>query len=247
MKWSEGKIINNHTWAKDLFSITVEAEVEPFLAGQFTRLALDINGERIMRPYSYVNAPDEQLLEFYAIEVKNGPFSPHLARLKTGDTIFVSPRGSGLLTLEEVAPADQLWLLATGTALGPFLSILKSSQVWTRYQQIVLVHSVRTAEELVYRDIITKLCQQHPGQLSYQPFVSREQTDFAIHGRVPAAISSGELVEKTGVALNTHSSQVMICGNPAMVTDTCTCLESMGFKLNKRRDPGNISVENYWK
>lgn len=247
MKWSEGKIINNHAWTKDLFSITVEAEVEPFLAGQFTRLALDINGERIIRPYSYVNAPHEQQLEFYAIEVKAGPFSPHLARMQTGDTIFVSPRGSGLLTLNEVAPADQLWLLATGTALGPFLSILKSPQVWTQYQQVVLVHAVRTVEELTYREAITELCQQHSDQLRYQPFVSREQTDFAIHGRVPAAITSGELVAKTDVTLSAATSQVMICGNPAMVTDTCACLESIGFKLNKRRDPGNISVENYWK
>jgi ferredoxin--NADP+ reductase len=79
------------------------------------------------------------------------------------------------------------------------------------------------------------------------PFVSREDTDFAIRGRVPAAIEDGRLEARTGLTLDAAQSQVMICGNPAMVRDTSAVLKERGMKKNLRRHPGHITTENYWK
>ena len=246
-KWVEGTVVRLRRWTDEHYSLQLTADIAPFTAGQFTRLALDIDGERVARPYSFVNAPDNPLLEFYFILVADGPLTHHLINLKPGDTVFIAPRGAGFFVLDEVPAADYLWMLSTGTAIGPFLSILETDAVWQRFRKIVLVHAVRTVAELTYRDEIERLLAQHPDQLQMIPFVSREQTDDAISGRVPQAIEDGRLEARAGIPLNAATSQVMICGNPAMVRDTTQVLETRGMKKNRRREPGHITTEQYWK
>ena len=246
-KWIEGKVVNLHQWTNELYSVQVEADIAPFTAGQFTRLALEIDGEMVARPYSFVNAPNNPVHEFYFIVVPDGPLTHELVKLQAGDPLFLAPKGAGFFILSEVLDADYLWMLSTGTAIGPFLSMLSTDEVWQQYDKIVLVHAVRTIVELAYQDEIERLLAQHPDQLQFIPFVSREDTDFAIKGRVPAAIESSELEQRVGLDLKPDNSQVMICGNPAMVRDTMAVLETRGMKKNKRRDPGQITTEQYWK
>jgi ferredoxin--NADP+ reductase len=145
-----------------------------------------------------------------------------------------------------VAGGEHLWLLATGTALGPFLSILKTEATWRRFQRVVLVHAVRHAEELGYQDQIASLLAQHAGKFVFVPFVSREKADFALDGRIPKAIADGRLEARAGIALSAQASRLMVCGNPEMVTDTVHALQERGLKKHRRREPGQISVENYW-
>lgn len=246
-KWVEGKVVRLWQWTDELYSIQVAADIAPFTAGQFNRLALEIDGEMIARPYSFVNGPDNPVHEFYFITVKDGPLTAELIRLKSGDRLYLAPKAAGFFILSEVPDAETLWMLSTGTAIGPFLSILTTADVWQRFPKIVLVHAVRTVQELVYQDAINMLLEQHPDQLQYVPFVSREDTDFALRGRVPAAIEDGQLEQRAGVAITAETSQVMICGNPAMVRDTRQVLEVRGLKKNRRREPGQITTEQYWK
>jgi len=246
-KWIEGKVVNLHQWTDELYSVQVEADVAPFTAGQFTRLALEIGGEMVARPYSFVNAPNNPVHEFYFIVVPDGPLTHEMVKLETGDPLFLAPKGAGFFILSEVPDADFLWMLSTGTAIGPFLSMLSTDEAWQQYGKIVLVHAVRTVAELAYQDEIRTLLERHPDQLQFISFVSREDTDFAIKGRVPAAIENSELEQRVGLELKPDNSQVMICGNPAMVRDTMAVLETRGLKKNKRRDPGQITTEQYWK
>jgi ferredoxin--NADP+ reductase len=246
-KWVAGKVVRLRQWTRELYSVQVEADIAPFAAGQFNRLALEIDGEMVARPYSFVNGPDNPLHEFYFITVKDGPLTAELIKLQAGDTLYLAPRGAGFFILSEVPDADTLWMLSTGTAIGPFLSILSTDEVWQRFRNIVLVHAVRTAEELVYQDEIRDFLEQHPDQLQFIPFVSREETEFAIKGRVPVAIEDGRLEQSAGLEITAEHSQVMICGNPAMVKDTQSVLEARGLKKNRRREPGQITTEQYWK
>ena len=246
-KWIEGTVVNLRQWTDELYSLQVEADVAPFTAGQFTRVALEIDGEMVARPYSFVNGPENPVHEFYFILVNDGPLTHELIKLERGDALFLAPRGAGFFILSELPEADTLWMLATGTALGPFLSILTTAEAWQRYRNIVLVHAVRTAEELTYGAEIRALLQQHPGQLQFIPFVSREDTDSSIRARVPAAIEDGRLEQRAGITITASDNQVMICGNPAMVSDTMAVLEARGLKKNRRREPGQITTEQYWK
>ena len=246
-KWVAGKVVSLRQWTDDLYSIQVEADIDPFTAGQFNRLALEIGGEMVARPYSFVNGPDKAVHEFCFTVVKDGPLTHELIKLKTGDSLFMAPRGAGFFILSEVPQADTLWMLATGTAIGPFLSILTMAEVWQRFRNIVLVHAVRTAPELIYQDEVKSFLAEKPEQFRFIPFISREDTDFAIKGRVPAAIEDGQLEQRAGLEIRPDNSQVMICGNPAMVSDTQRVLEARSLKKNRRRDPGHITTEQYWK
>jgi ferredoxin/flavodoxin---NADP+ reductase len=245
-QWTEGRVIGKLAWTDNVFSLRVSADIEPFQAGQFTKLGLKIDGEIVGRPYSLVNAPEERPLDFTFSVVPNGPLSARLSALTPDASVLVAPRAAGFLVLSEVPEAAHLWLMATGTGIGPFLSILKTSTPWQRFERVVLVHAVRLARELIYRDAVNALGQAHPGHFAYVPFVSREATDFALGGRIPDALADGRIEERAGVRIDPAASQVMLCGNPQMVEDTTNALLARGLKKHRRREPGHISVENYW-
>ncbi|MFZ5557123.1 MAG: ferredoxin--NADP reductase [Pseudomonadota bacterium] len=246
-KFVRGRVVALKRWTDRLYSVLVDAAVEPFRPGQFGRIALpDENGGMIARPYSFVNAPHERPLEFYFITLDDGPLTRRLVALKPGDAIWVAPKASGFMTPADIQDADYLWLLSTGTALGPYLAICKTDEPWKRFRKIVLVHAVRTAEELTYQDTIRAIAAAHPEQFVYVPCVTREETGFALCARVPQAIEDGRLEARAGITLTAENSQVMICGNPQMVHDTSAVLEARGLRKNKRKEPGHITVENYW-
>lgn len=244
--WIKGKVVENKHWTDLLYSLHIEADIDPFIAGQYGRLGLEIDDQIVGRPYSFVNAPHEPLLEFYSIKVLDGPLSPKLAKLDAGDSIYIDKRVNGFFTLNEVPAGRDMWMLATGTALGPFLSILNSEEAWERFENIVLVHAVRFKNELTYQDTITYLKTKFKDRFQMIPFVSREETDFALSGRIPSAIESGLLEEKVNMQFTSENSQVMICGNPDMLVDTRDALKEKGLKKNLRRSPGQITTESYW-
>lgn len=245
-KFVQGTVAGKRRWTERLYSLQVDAEIASFQAGQFTKLALDINGDVVGRPYSFINAPGETPLEFYFILVQGGLLTQRMAVLEVGDVVWVAPQAAGFLTLSEVPDAKHLWLLSTGTGIGPFLSILKTEEPWRRFERIVLVHAVRHADELAYGETIRDFAQQHGEQFHFVPFVSREKKDFALQARIPEAIADGRLEARAGVALAPENSQVMLCGNPDMVRDTTEVLLVRGFKKNRRQDPGHITQESYW-
>ncbi len=244
-KWLEGRVLENRAWTETLFSLRVETQKLSFEAGQFVRIALDIGGERVARPFSFVNAPADPVMEFYGVIVPQGPLSPHLARLKAGDPLYVADNPSGFLVLREVPAADDLWLLATGTGIAPFLSILRTETPWQRYRRVILVHAVRSSSELVYRDVVLEL-KSKGEKFKFISFVSRENAPGALQGRIPAAIGDGRLEGAAGAQISPERSQFMLCGNPAMLKDAAAALAARGLRKNRRRTPGHITVESFW-
>jgi ferredoxin--NADP+ reductase len=245
-EWVAGQITDRIDWTESLLSLRIRAQLAPYQAWQFVKLGLDIGDTREARPFSFVNAPNGDIHEFYFIKVPGGLFSTALHSKQPGATVWLDHQANGFFTLAEVPAGNILWLLATGTALGPFLSILQTATPWARFERIILCHAVRNARELTYRDTIDSFRKQHAGHFIYVPFVSRETTDMGCHGRIPDAIADGRLERHTGITLTPESSQIMICGNPAMVADTIEVLKTRGFQKNLRRKPGQITVERYW-
>jgi len=175
-----------------------------------------------------------------------GPLTPRLAALNIGDPVWLSPRANGFFSISEVAQADVLWCLSTGTGIGPFLSMLRTDEPWGKFERVVLVHAVRNADELTYRDEIAEISAGHAGAFTFVPFVSREAHPTALSGRIPAAIADGRLEARTGIALTPENSHAMLCGNPAMVEDTQKLLETRGMRRHRRKEPGHVTVETYW-
>jgi ferredoxin--NADP+ reductase len=244
-KWLEASVVENRRWTDALFSLRVEGAPLEFEAGQFVRIALDIGGERVARPFSFVNPPGEKAHEFYGIVVPEGPLSPKLERLDAGDKLYVARNPAGFLVLSEVPDAEALWLVSTGTGIAPFLSMLQTDAPWQRFGNVVLVHAVRHARELVYQDLIKKRISEKPG-LKYVTFASREKAQGSLEGRIPAAIRDGRLEKAAGLALTPETSHVMLCGNPDMLKDATAALVERGMRKHRRRSPGHITVESFW-
>ena len=245
-KWVEGTVVAQQAWTERLFSLRVEADIGSFEAGQFARMALPVAGEWVARPYSFVNAPREKPHEFCYNLVTDGPLSPRLAKLEPRDVVFFAPAAAGNFVLGEIPDADNLWLIATGTGIGPLLSMLKSEAPWKRFRNVILVHAVRHANELIYSETIGAIRTRHPDSFRAVSFVSREKRAGSLTGRIPQAIATERLERAAGVDLSPGSSQVMLCGNPEMVSDVVDVLKTRGMKRHRRREPGHVSVEAYW-
>ena len=249
-KFSVEKILSVQRWTPTLFSFTMTRPAHfKFTAGQFARIGLMVQNELVARAYSVVSSPFDETLEFFSIVVPDGAFTSNLQHLKIDDELYLEKIPYGYLTLARYqlpAPQD-LWLLATGTGLAPFLSMLQDFETWNKYKQINLVYSVRTVEELAYVDRIQEIAnvfgEGHDG-FKFVPIITRDPNAI-LHDRLPTLIANGELEKVVGMPLNPATSHVMLCGNPQMVEDTKEALKQRGLTMN-RRGEGNISVENYW-
>ncbi|CAE6948278.1 ferredoxin--NADP reductase [Vibrio sp. B1FLJ16] len=244
------KIEKRIDWTSDLFSLRVSGAPLSFKAGQFTKLALlDDDGNLISRAYSVVNAPSEQFdwLEFLIVADKQGRLSPKLQKLKSGDGIYVGETAHGDL-IQDIIPkqAHDLWLLSTGTGIGPFLSLLDDINVLPHNEKIVLVHGVRYEKDLVYKFLIEHLVQRYEGRLKYVPIISRESVEGKLQGRIPELIASGKLASHVDVPFSPSKSFVMLCGNPEMIKDTLPVLQECGLEKFRNRTGGNIIYERYW-
>lgn len=246
-QWVNGNLVRVQHWTPSLFSLIVHAPIKPFVAGQYGKLALEIDGQRVQRAYSYVNAPSCVDLEFYLVRVPDGKLSPGLHCLQPGDELQLAAEAAGFFVLSEVPECEILWMLATGTALGPYLSILQEGCDLARFKQIVLVHAVRYASDLNYLPLMLELERRYQGQLKIHTVVSREAAPGSLGGRIPALIGSGELEAAVGLRMHHENSHVMLCGNPDMVRDTQQLLkETRMMKKHFRRIPGHVTAELYW-
>lgn len=245
-KWIEGAVVANRQWNESLFSLIVDARVEDFEAGQFARIGLEVDGALVDRPYSFVNAPAEQPLEFFYVTVPEGPLTQRLIALQAGDPILVSRKAQGMMVLSRVPAARDLWLFSSGTAVGPFLSILKTDEPWRRFENVVLAHSVRHARDLTHGDTIGDLEARYGERFRFVPLVTREACDQALPVRIPRALEDGSLEARAGLIVDPAVSQAMICGSSEMVKDTRAALEGRGLERNQRKRPGHITVESYF-
>lgn len=249
-KFTLETVLSVKRWASNLFSFTMTRPAHfRFSAGQFARIGIDVDGEMVVRAYSVVSSPFEETLEFFSIVVPDGAFTSRLQHLKEGDQIYLEKTPYGFLTLaryQEPLPQD-LWLLATGTGLAPFISMLQDFDTWKNYQHIVLAYSVRTPEELAYVDQISEIQSmfaEEGASFTFLPIVTRDPL-AKLNQRLPKLIVSGELEQVANLKFDVDRSHVMLCGNPQMVEDTMDALKSIGLVMN-RRGVGNIAVENYW-
>jgi ferredoxin--NADP+ reductase len=246
-QWLDAKVVRRTDWNDHLFSLSFCCDGFPaFKAGQFTKIGVEHDGKVLSRPYSLVNGPDEDFLEIIAVPVEEGMLSPRLHELKIGDSLKVMAPATGFLVLDEVPDSQNLWLIATGTGVGPFLSILSTQQVWQKFAQVSLIYGMRHTSDLAYRPLIDSCLTNYPEQFNFVPVVSRENAEGALRGRIPELLSSQLIQQQSKQSLNAQDSQVMLCGNPDMIQDAMQVLMDMGLSKHLRRSPGQISMERYW-
>ncbi len=238
-------------WTDRLFSFTTTRDPGfRFENGHFTMVGLQRDdGRPLLRAYSIASANYEDELEFFSIKVPDGPLTSKLQNIKIGDEVLVGRKPTGTLVVDHLLPGRHLYLLATGTGLAPFMSIIKDPETYQRFDKIILAHGCRHAADLAYEQTITRELPNNEyfgadvkEKLLYYPTVTREQ--YRNTGRLTDLIQSGKLFADLGLPQpNREDDRFMLCGSPAMLKDSCALLDASGFKETRHGNPGHYVIE----
>ena len=239
-----------HHWTDNLFSFkTTRDKGFRFKSGYFTMIGLEREGKPLLRAYSMASAHYEDELEFFSIKVPDGPLTSLLQHIEVGDEVLVNSKATGTLVEDNLLPGKHLYLIATGTGLAPFLSIIRDPEIYENFDKLILTHGCRYVDELAYRESITEhlpnneYCgEQVREKLIYYPTVTREA--FHTTGRLTDLLQSGKLCQDIGLPpINTDDDRFMICGSPSMLKDFTAMLQQRGFRETRQGEIGHYVVE----
>ncbi|WP_019517743.1 ferredoxin--NADP reductase [Sphingomonas sp. Mn802worker] len=246
-------------WNEHLFSFAVERPASlRFRSGEFVMIGLPGEegsdgsaGKPIMRAYSVASQHYAEELEFLSIKVENGPLTGRLQQIVAGDEIYLGRKPTGTLVTDALLPGKRLFMLSTGTGLAPFLSLARDPDVYTMFDQVVVVHSVRRVSDLAYHDELAARLADDPlvadeaaTQFHYIPTVTREP--FHTTGRIDALMADGTMFGDpiTGdKCFNPETDRIMMCGSMDMIRDTAKTLETLGFVEGSNAAPGTYVIE----
>ncbi|HXW20326.1 MAG TPA: ferredoxin--NADP reductase [Roseiarcus sp.] len=244
------QVVSVRHWTDRLFSFRTTRDPSlRFQNGQFIMMGLEVEGRPLVRAYSLVSANYEDELEFFSIKVPNGALTSRLQHVREGDRVIVSRKATGALVIDNLKAGRHLFLLATGTGLAPFLSIVKDPDIYERSERVVLVHGCRWIADLAYGQLIADelpkdefVGQLIRAKLDYYPTVTREP--FRHNGRISRLLESGKLAEDLALPpINPLNDRFMLCGSAAMLADISAILDARGFEEGSHSDPGDYAIE----
>tara|TARA_A100001015_G_C15044598_1_gene742620 strand:- start:4821 stop:5591 length:771 start_codon:yes stop_codon:yes gene_type:complete len=243
------KITKIHHWTDKTFSFkTTRNQGFRFKNGEFAMIGLEIDGKPLLRAYSVVSPNHEDHLEFLSIKVPNGPLTSKLQHVKLNDEIIVNSKPTGTLVCDYLLPGRNLFLFSTGTGLAPFMSIVRDPETYEKFEKVILTHTVRTPEELAYKDLLSNLnkddiyAEVTNGKFIYFNTVTRE--NWKRTGRITKWIKENKLWEHLGVEeFNSNNDRVMICGSESMTFDLKKIFEELGSKEGSTKVQGGFVIE----
>lgn len=226
-----------------------------FRSGEFVMIGLmgepvgDKPARPILRAYSIASPSWDEELEFYSIKVPDGPLTSKLQKIQVGDQVILKTKPVGTLVVDALLPGKRLYMLATGTGIAPFASLIRDPEVYEKFDQVILTHTCRENAELTYGKELVDNLRNDPligemveGKLVYYPTTTREESENM--GRVTDKIRSGEIFTDLGVpAFNPEEDRVMICGSMGLNIEIKELLEAAGMEEGANSKPGHFVVE----
>jgi ferredoxin--NADP+ reductase len=236
----------------DLFIFrTTRPENYRFVPGQYSRLGLPDGNSIVWRPFSVTSAPQEDSLEYYGVLVPGGLFTGMLYKLEPGAPIWLDKQVFGFMTADRFTDGEDLWMLSTGTGIGPFISMLRDAAVWRQFRRIIIVHGVKHAADLGFHDALLAMQQGAPAGGATLHVIEAVTRDVnlasgQLAGRLTTLLEDKTLEDATGIPISAEASRFMMCGNPAMIEDMRRILHLRGMRPCRRALPGQFVTENYW-
>lgn len=246
-----------HWWNDKLLTFTTtKPPGYSFAAGQYARMGIPDPDGTVWRAYSMTSSPDQDFLEFYGVIVPGGLFTTRLKAMKPGDRLLIEKQSYGFMTPDRFADGEDLWMFATGTGIGPYISMLRDPFVWQQFRNLIVVHSVRHADEFAYHEELEKMRKEAPfPHLSAAKLhITRSTTRDApsaedpslLRGRITTLLENGTLERALSLPITESASRIMMCGNPQMIEDMRRILHHRGLRPVRRALPGQFVTENYW-
>jgi ferredoxin--NADP+ reductase len=210
----------------------------PFNPGQYATLGLiGPVGKLVQRPMSISSSADRlDEYEFFIRLVHGGEFTPLLWERRVGDAINIKG-AKGRFQLQD--DGRTCLLVASGTGLAPYMSMLDTLRDRGEVRDVVLVHGASYDYDLAWRGELEGLAASGTFPLRYVATVSRplECPDWhGLAGRVETVIP-GQLDAQ---ALTPENTTIYLCGNPDMISAVEEMALARGFP------PEQVRKELYW-
>ena len=245
------KVLSVTHWTDRLFHFEVERPASfRFRSGEFVMIGLlNEKGKPLLRAYSIAAPFWSEVLAFYSIKVQDGPLTSRLQHIQAGEHIIMTKKPVGTLVLDALLPGKRLYMIATGTGIAPFASLIRDPEVYEQYDEVILTHTCRETAELAYGaelvemtkkdELIGEMAQE---KLRYYPTTTRETSPKM--GRITDLIKSGEVSQDLGVPdLDPETDRVMICGSMGLNNDVKAIIEEKGFEEGANSKPGTYVLE----
>ena len=241
-------------------------ELPDFLPGQFAALGLPPEAHRaegtdpeavnegtgllIKRAYSIASSSvANEHVEFYVALVPSGALTPRLFALQPGDKIWMSPKFTGMLTLDQVPADKNVVFVATGTGIAPYMSMIRTHLAGDHERKFAVLHGARRSRDLGYRVELVYLTRTRRN-LTYIPVVSEPETETkpwtGRAGFLQDLWATNPLEAAWGLPPKPDNTHVFLCGNPLMIQNMLAVLKQEGFNEHTKRTPGEIHTEKYW-
>jgi ferredoxin--NADP+ reductase len=242
-----------------------EWKLPDFVAGQFISLGLPASysrvqgsppeekdykeGKMIRRMYSIASSSVlREYVEFYITLVHSGALTPRIFNLQVGDRIEMGKRTSGMFTLDEVPAGHHIVLVATGTGVAPYISMLRSNALQNNEGNLAVIHGAANSWDLGYSSELT-LIESMSDRFTYIPTIlmpAHEPAGWHGETRKVETIWSDDIIEKKwGIEPTAENTHVFLCGNPGMTSAMLELLTNEGFREHSRKQPGQVHIESW--
>jgi ferredoxin--NADP+ reductase len=204
----------------------------------------------IRRAYSIASSSlTRQYMELYVALVTSGALTPRLFSLQIGDRLWLGPKITGLFTLDQVPPGNNVVMIATGTGLAPYMSMLSTHLMCGDSRHVAVLHGARHSWDLGYRSELMTL-QRLCSNFTYIPTISRPAEEpcpwLDPVGYVQDLWTNGAIDRLWGFHPKAENTHVFLCGSPSMIDSAVELLGNEGFKEQTKKEAGQIHVERYW-
>lgn len=244
------RVVAIRHWNDRLFSFRTTRRADfRFESGQFVMLGLEIDGRPLLRAYSIASASYAEYLEFFSIKVENGPLTSRLKEIRSGDAVLLGQKPTGTLLIDNLKPGRNLFLVATGTGLAPFLSIVQEPAVYERFEKVIVAHGCRYRNELAYADFLAHELGENEligdwakERLLYYPAVTRDPMPG--QPRLTDLLASSRLTADLFLPPpDPDADRFMLCGSTAMLHDMRTLLVERRFSEGSQAAAGEYVYE----
>jgi ferredoxin--NADP+ reductase len=215
-----------------------EEEIKPSAPGKLIRRAYSVASSSRTREY----------FEFFINLVSNGALTPRLFALEVGDRLWLSSKVTGMFTLDQVPEDKHIVMIATGTGLAPYMSMLGTDLACGRPRRYAVLHGAYHSWDLGYRSELLNL-EHLCSNFTYIATIDRPEEEPVPWGGqvgwVQDLWAKGVLAQAWGFQPTPADSHVFLCGNPGMIESMETLLEAEGFHKHSPKSPGEIHAERF--